>query len=542
MIRNQVAASYAELNAFIQNHKASIGRYLVKNDETNLGNPIEYYYNGSSLIVVSGATKGGSSGGGLPTILGEVLDETLIETTYPTPAINDGVIVNKDSTQSNRRTWYVYDGEDWIYKGLYKGDNTQEELSLAGARTEVIVADTDYSLPNEMQYTVDSDQLTIMMNNQVAIRGVDWIEVGPTGTQSKKIQFKYNIPTSTNLVFRKDVSSTDLLYMQRNIDMDLIRKQTCSMMGVEYGGEIQYTTLREPEKVYWCNVNKKWYVPKFKNLLPVMTSNSQDGWILSHSGSAGGTYPAYYLSDNVDNTAWLSDYVTRGSTPISDASPEFIQIEKATPFHMNCISLHSLKNGVNTGSPAYSPKKVSIQGWNGTAWENIITFSDIKYKSYLVDGDFIPIPNNKSYTKYKIIFQSHRFTGKNSIAFSKLGIYSGKGSWTVADTDWKEYDPDETKSIMVDEASYSFVVTGRMSRNRLDLEVDLCRALSTETISLEGIIPPLDMAPEFSTSSGGYLLPTVEGAIKYIPSIQAATVRGWVCLSLPIKKEVRTYV
>ena len=542
MIKNQRASSYAELNAFIQNHKASIGRYLVEHDETNLGNPIEYYYNGTALVVVSGSTKGGSSGGGLPTILGEIANETLIETTYPTPAINDGVIVKKDSTKSNRRTWYVYDGEDWIYKGTYKGDNTQEEVSLADTRASIIAADTDYVLPNEMEYTVDSDQLSIMMNNQVAIRGIDWVEVGSTGIQSKTIQFKYNIPISTNIVFRKDVASTDLLFMQRNIDMDLIRKQTCSMMGVEYGGEIQYTTLREPEKVYWCNVNKKWYVPKFTNLLPTMTANSQDGWVLSHSGSAGGSYPAYYLSDNVETTAWLSDYVTRGTTPISDASPEFIQIEKATPFHLNCISLHSLKNGVNTGSPAYSPKKVTIQGWTGTAWETIVAFSDIKYKSYLIDGDFIAIPNNKSYSKYKILFQSHKFSGKYSIAFSKIGIYSGKGSWTVADSDWKEYNPDESVSMLVDEASYSFVVSGKITKNRLDLEVDLCRALSTETIALDGILPPLEMAPEFSTSAGGYLLPNTDGGLRYVPAIQAATVRGWAYLSLPIKKEVRTYV
>jgi hypothetical protein len=150
---------------------------------------------------------------------------------------------------------------------------------------------------------------------------------------------------------------------------------------------------------------------------------------------------------------------------------------------------------------------VTVQGWTGTAWETIVAFSDIKYKSYLVDGDFISIPNNKSYSKYKILFQSHKFSGKNSIAFSKLGIYSGKGSWTVADSDWKEYNPDESASMIVDEASYSFVVSGKISRNRLDLEVDLCRALSTETISLDGIMPPLDMAPEFSTSAGGYLVP-----------------------------------
>ena len=134
MIRNQRASSYAELNSFINNHKASIGRYLVENDETNLGNPIEYYYDGTSLVVISGSTKGGSGGAGLPTILGEVLNETLIETEYPTPAINDGVIVKKDSTKSNRRTWYVYDGEAWIYKDIYKGDTTQEEISLSGIR------------------------------------------------------------------------------------------------------------------------------------------------------------------------------------------------------------------------------------------------------------------------------------------------------------------------------------------------------------------------------------------------------------------------
>ena len=542
MIRNQRASSYAELNSFVNNHKASVGRYLVENDETNLGNPIEYYYDGTSLVVISGSTKGGVGGGGLPTILGEVLDETLIATEYPTPAINDGVIVNKDSTKSNRRTWYMYDGEAWIYKGIYKGDTTQEEISLTGTRSAIIDADTNYELPNGMEYTIESDQLTIMINNSVAIRGVDWIEVGATGTQSKLIQFKYAIPVSANVVFRKDVASTDLMYMQRNIDMDLIRKQTCRMMDVEYGGEIQYTTLREVDKVYWCNVNEKWYVPKFTNLLPAMTSNSQDGWVLSHSGSAGGTYPAYYLSDNVETTAWLTDYVTRGTTPISDASPEFIQIEKATPFHLNCISLHSLKNGVNTGSPAYSPKKMKVQGWTGAAWETIITYIDMKYRSYLIDGDFIHIPNNKSYSKYKFIFQSHKFANRYAIAFSKLGIYSGKGTWTVADNDWEEYDPNKTLSMTVDEVSYSFVLSGKVSKSRVDIEVDLCRALSTETISLDGVLPPLEMCPEFSTSAGGYLIPNVDGGLRYVPATQAATVRGWVTLSLPIKKEVRTYV
>lgn len=176
MIKDQVASSYAELKSFVDNNKASIGRYLVKNDETNLGNPIEYYYDGSKLIVTGGTTKG-SGGAGLPTILGEVTTETLIDTTYTTPKVNDAVIVTKDSTQSNRRTWYVYDGEEWGYKGIYKGDNTQEETSLKGIRSAAIYANTDYTLPNDLQYTVDADQLTIMINNQVSIKGKDWVEV-----------------------------------------------------------------------------------------------------------------------------------------------------------------------------------------------------------------------------------------------------------------------------------------------------------------------------------------------------------------------------
>lgn len=315
------------------------------------------------------------------------------------------------------------------------------------------------------------------------------------------------------------------------------------MMGVEYGGEIQYTTLREADKVYWCNVNQKWYIPKFTNIIPAMTANSQHGWIVSHSGSAGGTYPPFNLFDGVDSTAWLSDYVTRGTTPISDASPEYVIIEKSTPFHVNALKLVGLKNGVNNGSPAYSPKKVTIQGFDGAAWKTIVAFSDIKYKAYLVDGDTIPFKNSESFYKYKIIFQSHKYAGKYSIAFSAIQLFSGKGAWTIADTDWEEYDSNKTARVLIDDGSYPMVVNGVIGKNLVHVEIDLCRLLTTDFTSLEETIPSvIGDNLEVSPSGGGYMILAGNGVIKYLQSVQATSVRGWLHVTYPYKKDVRAYV
>lgn len=553
MITNQTASSYAELNAFVGNNKASIGRYLVKNDETNLGNPIEYYYDGSKLIAIAGTLKGGS-GASLPTILGEVATETLVATYTATPKINDGIIVTADSTQSNRRTWYVYDGAAWVYKGIYKGDNTQEEVSLMNTRGAIIAANTDYSLPNNLQYTVDSDQLTIMLNNQVTIKDVDWIEVGAIGTQSKNIQFKYAIPVTTNLVFRKDVSSTDLLYMQRNIDMDLIRKQTCAMMGVVYGGEVQYTTLREAEKVYWCNVNQKWYVPKFTNLIPPMTSNSQDGWILTASTTYGAGYELYKAFDNVDATLFKSGI---RSTPITDASSEYIIIERATPFHMNAFLWTGCRDGLNNGLLLLTPKAVKIEGYDGATWKTLTNFSDIAFDQSLIDGDLIPFTNSDSYYKYKFTISALKYNVASwyHILLSRFEVYSGKGSWTVADSDWTIFDEAETKRFEVtvtDTTNIGLIgagqITGYITNKYTMAEIDWYNNLSTALDNTTyRVLPrhrssPSGMNMELGGSNGGLIILRPDGTMNYYVAADTPTKRSWFHVTYPSKKEVRTYV
>ena len=539
MIINQVATSYAHLNSFVNNNKATVGRYLVKNDETNLGNPTEYYYDGTKLLVISGGGNG--DGGGLPTILGEVANETLIATTYPEPEINDGVIVKADTSQSDRRTWYVWDGEAWIYKGYYKGDTTQEEQSLTGTRIEVILANTEYSLPNDMNYMVGSDQLSVFMNNAVGIKGVDWVEFGSEGTQSKKIKFLSDIDMNMNLVFRKDVASTDLMYMQRNIDMDLVRKQTCNLMGVVYGGEVQYTTLREANKVYWCNINEKWYSPIFNDIVPALTANTDQGWTVSASSAFSGK-EAFRAFDKISSSNWLNDYVARGTTAISDTSPEWIQIEKASPFHCNGLTLTSLKNGVNNGSQNYSPKKIKVEGWTGTAWVTLAHIADVKYNAGLVDGNLITFNNTNSYYKYKITFQEHMFPTSYSLAFSEVKVHSGKGSWLLADSDWEVFDKSKPRKILIDEASYPMVISGSMTDTHVSLELDIIRLLNTDTTTLANTIPKPTSNYGLCGSNGGYIFMETDGSLNYRYTVDAATKRGWVHVTYPYVKEERTYV
>jgi hypothetical protein len=551
MITNQKASTYAELFAFVGNNKASVGRYLVENDETNLGNPIEYYYDGSKLIVTGGVTKD-SGGAGLPTMVGETSTYALVTTDFPTPKANEGVIVTSDETHSNRRTWYVYDGSGWVYKGLYKGDTTQEENSLTGTRGAVIAALTDYQLPNAMQYTVGASQLTIMMNNQVAIKGIDWKEIGVVGVQSKIIQFLYTIPVTTNLVFRKDVASTDLMYMQRNIDMDLIRKQTCNFMGVVYGGEIQYTTLREAEKVYWCNVNQKWYIPKFTNMIPAMTSNSQDGWVLS-SSTYTASYETYRAFDNIANTHFIS---APRDTAISALAPETITIEKATPFHMNAFLWTGCRDGLNNGILLLAPKSVKIEGYNGSTWTTIVNFTDVAFDQSLMDGDLIGFNNTNSYYKYKFTIYTLKYdvVSWRRVLLSRFEIYSGKGSWSIADSDWTEFDEYETKRFEVsvtDATNIALIgagqVVGYTNRKSTSIEIDWSTNLSTALDNTLYKVLPLHRATngtniELGGSNGGLIIIRANGTMNYYTTVDTPTKRSWFQCTYPSKKEVRVYV
>lgn len=87
------------------------------------------------------------------------------------------------------------------------------------------------------------------------------------------------------------------------------------------------------------------------------------------------------------------------------------------------------------------------------------------------------------------------------------------------------------------------VVSGVMSKNLVHVEIDLCRLLTADFTSLDETIPiVLGENYEVSPSSGGYMVLTNTGAIKYIQSVQATSVRGWLHVTYPYKKDVRTYV
>lgn len=137
--------------------------------------------------------------------LDEVPTHADIASTYPAPTNGNAVVVTVDETYNSKRTWYRYVNDAWEFMGLYFGETAASEVEES--RAEVITASTDYTIP--VDYYVAKGQLAIFMDGIRATKGVDYVEIGTDGSLSTTIQFLYDIPTNTSIVYEKRIIRTE---------------------------------------------------------------------------------------------------------------------------------------------------------------------------------------------------------------------------------------------------------------------------------------------------------------------------------------------
>ena len=135
--------------------------------------------------------------------LGEVTTYADIATTFPTPDPDSVVIVTNDENYSGERTWYLYNGIEWVYQGFYI--TAELERVISHNRADVIEMDDEFVIPEGMTYVVGGKQLDIQIERNILVYGLDWEEVGDEHSSSSKVKFKFDIQPDWIIVFRKIV-------------------------------------------------------------------------------------------------------------------------------------------------------------------------------------------------------------------------------------------------------------------------------------------------------------------------------------------------
>ena len=146
-----------------------------------------------------------STGDANPNFLADVATKALITTTHTSPLPNDAVKVLADETVDGQPTWYLHDGMNWNYQGIYFVEDLITVLSDVNTRAEDIVALADYILP--FKYLVNHNHLDVYLEDEILIKGVDYTEVGTADYVSETIKFTNTIPKQAKLIFRRNIAT-----------------------------------------------------------------------------------------------------------------------------------------------------------------------------------------------------------------------------------------------------------------------------------------------------------------------------------------------
>lgn len=106
----------------------------------------------------------------------------------------------------------------------------------------------------------------------------------------------------------------------------------------------------------------KRYLDKYDYLVPVMSSNSQGGYVASADSTYGSNYPAWQAFDRSDSSSWTSGDAT-------STTPHWLRIYNNNGISANCINIiwHSSHYGVD----------YVISGSNdGATYTNLVTVTD----------------------------------------------------------------------------------------------------------------------------------------------------------------------
>lgn len=423
----------AALNSYIAGAKPISGIHTVLVDESWYNEKIEYLYKDSTLSRLSN-----------PKIefirLVDVANFAAIATTYTSPVNKNMVVVLADETAGNKTTWYTYNVSAWVLMGEFLGTKMERATSKGDTRGAVIHELTDFTIP--FKYTVGRNELAIYVGG-VRLSDTDFLEIGTTGVLSNKVQFTSAIMNGTEIEFVREVHSnetTDPAYQivqQKIIDDAIVRQRTefLKTYGKVYGGTIQECKLRDPNKVYWCDVNKNWYEPSSVNssIVPKMTANAcvVNGvtYVASASSEHLAPFPAYLAFDRIDGTTfWHS---LDDGNDISSSNTEWLKIDMGAARKFTHILMRGRK-----GYDVQFPNAYIIQGSNDdTTWVDLYTKTDNTH--YQTDNNNV-IPISGEYRYIKLIINSVQGTYSRVASLSQFIVIDTTipGSWTVADTDW----------------------------------------------------------------------------------------------------------
>jgi hypothetical protein len=363
------------------------------------------------------------------------------------PVNKNMIVVLKDENTYNKTTWYTYNVNTWVLMGEYLGKEIKKAVSAGNTRGSVIAADTDYTIP--LEYTFGKQELSIYVEGY-KLSSTDFIEVGTDGVLSSKVQFKNAIMVSSEIEYVREVNTNQTVeptyqIVQQKIQDDTLLSQrilSAKQLGYEYGGTIQDCKKQDfSGKVYWCNINKKFYRPSLKNMIPNMDGASQvdssgNTWV----ASASSTHPAPFHPWHAFNISieqfWHN--IDDGAA-ISDSNTEWITIDTGM--------VRDFTHMIIKGRPYFDnqlPSSFKIQGSNdNTTWTDLYTASN-----KIWDWNNLELLSIKGTFRYiRIFVTKSQSNGERCVSIGRIKLFNiVEKTWTVADDDWCEVRVDGTRA------------------------------------------------------------------------------------------------
>ena len=431
----------ASLDSYIAGTTPKSGIHIVEVDETHYNEKIEYVYKNSILTRLSN-----------PKIEFIKRDNvnTFAEVASITSPINKNmVVVLKDETTFSKTTWYTYNVSQWVLMGEYLGSKIEKVVSIDGERTAVIHENTNFTIPGTLKYTVGRNELSIYVGG-IKLTSTDFIEIGTTGVLSNIVQFTSAILTGMEIEFIREVHNnvtTDPSYqiVQQKIQDDTIlstRIEFLKYLGHTYGGTIQECKLPDYSKIYWCNINKKYYKPKFKNIIPTMTANTVGSVVASASSEHSAPFSAYMAFDKNDDTFWHN---TVNGQPISTSNKAWLKIDLGVKTPVTHMLLAPRKSYTTQ-----APKVYILEGSDdNNIWTTILNATNnamFKAGSLVENEDILPV-TAANYRYYRLTISGLYSSTGTVVSLRAMFSNLIPGSWSIADSDWVEFTVDGDQAI-----------------------------------------------------------------------------------------------
>ena len=404
------------------------GIYTVLTDETHYNLQTQYSFKNGITTLVS-----------IIKIDYNKLPDVETKANLPAGTNRDMVVVLVDESQSNKTTWYTYNVDKWVLMGEYLGATTTKAMSLAGTRNITIKEDTNYTIP--VKYTVGRNELSIFANGMKLIDN-DFIEIGVAGVLSDVVQFKSAIMDTVELEFVRSVHSNTTIDPTFQISKDDSRREYLKALGYTYGGTIQNCKLRDLTKVYYCEVNQQYFKPKVKNLVPVMTANTNGTVTVSASSMySSGQYPVYLAFDGDINT-FHHNYEL--GAVISENNAHWIKVDLNIPTSITTMLL-SPRIGFNNQFPMNYTIEGSSDDVEWTVLKTVVdnvTFGKGSVNDKVESLNIV----GTNYRYYRIVITK---TGGNMVSIANIALTNENGSWLTADADWATFLPTPNSGAVV---------------------------------------------------------------------------------------------